>query len=349
MRIAIVNDMKMAVEALRRTVESFEGYEVAWVAEDGLQAVQRCALDVPDLILMDIIMPEMDGVEATRQIMAKSPCAILVVTSSVTQHVSMVFQAMGAGALDAVCTPTLGLNEETTGREEFLQKIRTIGRLINVSRRSAVFKPKKILKKEKSDNWLIAIGASTGGPAAVAKVISKFPKDIPAAVVVIQHVDQNFAPGLAEWLSKQTSMRVRLAQEGDTIENGQILIAGTNDHLFIKADQTLGYKGVPRSTPYRPSVDVFFESMLTNWKGRSMAALLTGMGRDGAQGLLALRKSGMFTIAQNAETCAVYGMPKVAAELAAAVKILSIEAVAHAMLDNLATGRVRADKYEKQY
>ena len=349
MRIAIVNDMKMAVEALRRTVESFEGYEVAWVAENGLQAVQRCALDVPDLILMDIIMPEMDGVEATRQIMAKSPCAILVVTSSVTQHVSLVFQAMGAGALDAVCTPTLGMNEQAIGREEFLQKIRTIGRLINVSRRISVFKQKKIVKKEKSDNWLIAIGASTGGPAAVAKIIAKFPKDIQAAVIVIQHVDQNFAPGLADWLSKQTAMPVRLAQEGDKIKNGHILVAGTNDHLFIKDNQTLGYKDVPRVTPYRPSVDVFFESMLTNWQGQSMAALLTGMGKDGAQGLLALRKSGIFTIAQNAETCAVYGMPKVAAELAAAVKILPIDEVAQAMLNNLAKGRVGAAKYEKQY
>ena len=349
MRIAIVNDMKMAVEALRRTVESFEGYEVAWVAENGLEAVQRCALDVPDLILMDIIMPEMDGVEATRQIMAKSPCAILVVTSSITQHVSLVFQAMGAGALDAVCTPTLGMHDETTGREEFLQKIRTIGRLINVSRRTAVVKQKKIVKKEKSDNWLIAIGASTGGPAAVAKVISQFPKDIQAAVIVIQHVDQNFAPGLAEWLSKQTSVPVRLAQEGDTIENGQILIAGKNDHLHIKDDQTLGYKDAPRSTPYRPSVDVFFESILTNWKGKSMAALLTGMGRDGAQGLLALRENGMFTIAQNAETCAVYGMPKVAAALSAAVKVLPIEEVAQALLNSLPKGRVGAAKYEKQY
>lgn len=143
MRIAIVNDMKMAVEALRRTIMSFPGYEVAWVAMNGVEAVKLCANDVPDLILMDLIMPEMDGVEATRQIMAKSPCAILVITASVTQNVAQVFQAMGAGALDAVSTPTVGTDEHANGRDEFLLKIRTIGRLINANRRNAPLKPKK--------------------------------------------------------------------------------------------------------------------------------------------------------------------------------------------------------------
>lgn len=347
MRIAIVNDMKMAVEALRRTIESFPGYEVAWVAMDGVEAVKMCARDVPDLILMDLIMPEMDGVEATRQIMANSPCAILVVTASVNQNVSLVFQAMGAGALDAVSTPTVGTDEHANGRDEFLLKIRTIGRLIDANRRTSPFKLKKSGKAGKSDNWLIAIGASTGGPAAVAKVISKLPKDIQASVVVIQHVDQSFASGLSDWLAQQSCLPVRLAREGDRIENGRILIAGTNDHLVIKNDQTLGYQVEPATTPYRPSVDIFFESMLTNWHGQSIAALLTGMGRDGAEGLLVLRNNGVFTIAQNAETCAVYGMPKAAAELDAAVKILPVDSVAEAILSNLGKARSGAARHGK--
>src|SRR4030066_2042045 len=118
MRIAIVNDMQMAVEALRRTLAP--GHEIAWVAENGAEAVKRCAEDTPDLILMDLIMPQMNGVEATRQIMAKSPCAILIVTASVTQHASLVFQAMGAGALDGVSTPTIGIDAKGHGQEEFL-------------------------------------------------------------------------------------------------------------------------------------------------------------------------------------------------------------------------------------
>lgn len=339
MRIAIVNDMRMAVEALRRTVESVPGYEVAWTAANGVEAVKRCASDVPDLILMDLIMPELGGVETTRQIMANSPCAILVVTASVTQNVSLVFQAMGAGALDAVSTPTVGINEQAKGRDEFLLKIRTIGRLINATRRSAPFKSKKAGITVKSNDWLIAIGASTGGPAAVAKILAGLPKDLQASVVIIQHVDRKFAPGLAEWLCNQSTLPVSLAKEGDIIEKGKIYIAGTNDHLVIKQDQTLGYQDEPAALPYRPSVDVFFESVLTNWHGRSVAALLTGMGRDGAEGLLGLKNNGVHTIAQNAETCAVYGMPKAAVELGAAVEILPVDRVADAILGSMAGKR----------
>ena len=349
MRIAIVNDLKMAVEALRRTIESHPGYEVAWVAVNGVEAVEFCARDVPDLILMDIIMPEMDGVEATRQIMAKSPCAILVVTVSVTQNAALVFQAMGAGALDAVSTPTVGTDEKANGRDELLQKIRTIGRLINANRRNFPVKNKKTDKPDKSGNWLIAIGASTGGPAAVARVLSMLPKDLPASVVVIQHVDEKFASGLAEWLGQQTALPLRLAKAGDRIENGRILLSGTNDHLVIKGNQTLDYQVEPVATPYRPSVDIFFESVIANWKGHCIAALLTGMGKDGAVGLRGLRNDGVFTIAQDAETSAVYGMPKAAAELDAAVAILPIDGVAEAILNNLPeTLRLTgSDRYEK--
>lgn len=173
------------------------------------------------------------------------------------------------------------------------------------------------------------------------------PKDLPASVVVVQHVDQSFASGLADWLGQQTSLPVRLAREGDRIENGRILVAGKNDHLVIKNDQTLGYKVEPAATPYRPSVDIFFESMLANWKGQSIAALLTGMGRDGAEGLLGLRNTGVFTIAQDEDTCAVYGMPKAAAELDAAVEILPVDSVAEAILGNLAERRSGAVQHEK--
>lgn len=346
MRIAIVNDMKMAIEALRRAILSFPECEVAWIAENGVDAIKSCAADVPDLILMDILMPQMNGVDATREIMARSPCAILVVTASVDQNMPLVFQAMGAGALDAVSTPILGADEKGQGREDLLKKIKTIARLLDANRRVHPFKPKLSSTTRLSESWLIAMGASTGGPAAIANIISKFPVDMAAAVVVIQHVDANFAPGLAEWLSQQSVLPVKLAQEGDRIENGQILVAGTNDHLVIKGNGSLGYKREPSATPYRPSIDVFFESMLHHWPGHSVATLLTGMGRDGAEGLLRLRNDGVLTIAQSAETCAVYGMPKAAAELNAAVKILPTDDIAKIILSHMAIVKNRGVHHE---
>jgi len=335
MRIAIVNDMKMAVEALRRVIVSHPGYEVAWTAGTGAEAVRRAADDVPDLILMDLIMPEMNGLEATRQIMKNSPCAIVVVTASVNENASLVFQAMGSGALDAVSTPTIGADEKGKGKDELLRKIRTIGRILDANRRKPFLKFNDSRSEGRSDNWLIAIGASTGGPSAIAKIISKMPADLQASVVVVQHVDEKFTQGFAEWLSRQTALPVSLVKEGDRLLPGRVLVAGTNDHLYIKEDSSLGYKSKPDSLPYRPSVDVFFESILNNWSGKVIAALLTGMGKDGAEGLLRLKKNGVLTIAQDSATCAVYGMPKAAAELNAASRILPVDSIAQTMLNTI--------------
>lgn len=331
MRIAIVNDVTMIVEILRRIVAKTPGYQVAWIARDGEEAVRRCVDDIPDLILMDLIMPEMNGVEATRKIMGHSPCPILVVTSSVTVNAAMVFEAMSFGALDAVSTPILGTSGEAEGKNELLKKIRTIGRLIDADRRKLSLKLSVPARSDSSDNRLIALGASTGGPAALVKILSSFPGDLPAAVVIVQHVDENFSQGLADWLCNYSRLPVRIAREGDQLAPGKVFVAGTNNHLYINENGLLGYKASPVNTPYRPSVDVFFNSILKNWGGKSAAALLTGMGKDGADGLLHLKQQGIYTVAQNAETCRVYGMPKAAVELDAAVDILPIDDIAEAL------------------
>ena len=335
MRIAIVNDVKMAVESMRRIIVSMPEHEVAWVSLNGMEAVRRCAQDVPDLILMDLIMPEMNGVEATREIMARTPCPILVVTSSVTDNVSLVFEAMGAGALDAVSTPMIGPSGDGRGRDDLLKKIHTIDRLNAATRQRPGHKFHESARLGATDRWLLALGASTGGPGALAAILSRLPRDLPASVVIVQHVDEHFIPGLAQWLNTQSNMPVRLAREGDRLVPGTALVAATNDHLYINEAGRLGYKSEPVKTPYRPSVDVFFDSVLGHWSGEVCAALLTGMGRDGADGLLRLRRHGAYTVAQNAETCKVYGMPKAAVELNAASDVLPVDDIADAL-----TGRI---------
>src|SRR5438874_2801498 len=217
MRIAIVNDMIMALEAVRRVVVGASGHQLAWVALNGEEAVARCAADTPDLILMDLIMPKMDGIEATRLIMAQSPCAIVAVTASVEDNSAKVFEAMGAGALDAVNTPVLEQPDATEGAKALLAKIETIRKLIGAAspRMSAPATELGPRPVARHNDYLVAMGASAGGPAALAKVLAQLPAAFPAPVVIVQHVDVQFMPGLAEWLDYQSPLRVRLAQEGD--------------------------------------------------------------------------------------------------------------------------------------
>jgi two-component system, chemotaxis family, response regulator WspF len=334
MRIAIVNDLPLAVEALRRVISSMQQYEIAWIAYDGSEAVQKCAADTPDLILMDLIMPVLDGVEATKQIMQNSPCAILVVTATVSGNASKVFDAMGFGALDAVNTPVLGTGGGLQGASNLLLKIETIAKLIGKRtwkdlKSSGVFAAARLEGKQ----TLVAIAASTGGPLVIAKILRKIPKDFAAPIVIVQHVDAEFAPGLAEWLTEEAKLPVKLIRSHDKPDNHQVLLAATNEHVILATSGNLIYTSEPKDHPYRPSADVFFRSLAENWKGSGIAVLLTGMGRDGAEGLLKLRKSGWMTIAQDKETSIVYGMPKAAAELKAAEKILPDEQIGPALVE----------------
>jgi two-component system response regulator WspF len=332
-KIGIVNDLPMALEALRRVLALRPDHAVIWAALDGAQAVALCGQETPDLVLMDLIMPGMDGVEATRQIMAATPCAILVVTASVATNAPRVFDAMGYGAIDAVDTPVLGRADGPESAAAFLHKIDTVAKLVGTRRfipSADTFNDTWIITRRER---LVAIGASAGGPAALTAVLSGLPKDFPAAVVIVQHVDERFAKGLADWLSRDSALPVRVAKEGDRPTAGSALLAGTNDHLRFISSERIGYTPEPRDQAYRPSVDVFFASVGTHWPGEAVGVLLTGMGRDGAQGLKTLRDKGHYTIAQDQPTSTVYGMPKAAASLGAAVDILPLERIAPRLVD----------------
>lgn len=326
MRIAIVNDMVMIVELLKRIVLSTPKHQIAWVAYDGAEAVQRCAADTPDLILMDLIMPVMGGVEATYRIMQESPCAILVVTASVLGNISKVFEAMGHGALDVVRTPSLADGEQSQGAADLLQKIAMIGRLLGHAGPPVVVKsavPSDLQGPEKDGlPLLVTLGASTGGSLALARVLSYLPPNFPAAFVIIQHVDSHFIGSFVRWLGDRCALPVRIARKGDAPTRGVVFVAGTDEHLILTPALKFDYVTQPDESIYRPSVDVFFLSLNKCWPKPGVAVVLTGMGKDGAQGLLALDKSGWRTIAQKQESCVVYGMPRAAIELQAAQEVL---------------------------
>jgi two-component system response regulator WspF len=290
---------------------------------------------------MDLFMPGTDGVEATRRIMGESPCAILVVTATITGHLSKVYQAMGYGALDAIDTPTLGPRGDISGAALLLHKIEIIEKLLHKpgekpNDRSA--QPGRFAASLSPRSWfentlapMIALGASTGGPQALAEILLRLPATLAASIVIVQHVDAAFAPGLGQWLSEQAGRPVQLAAEGHQPAVGEILLSATDDHLVFGEDHRLHYSVEPAECCYRPSVDAFFNSAARNYPRPGVAVLLTGMLRDGAEGLLNLRRLGWRTIAQDESSSVVWGMPKAAVEIGAAEEVVSLLQIASAI------------------
>ena len=357
MRIAVANHQ--AAERICRILREIPEYSIAWIAEKGEEAVKRCRADRPDLLLIDPEIPGLDGIEATRQIMERTPCQILIVTQTIEKNAARVFKAIGCGALDAVDIPLSGANSTAEqSRKTFLKKIRTMSRLQRhdnelfpiethrhkptTAKAPQTAPPRKSeIFQRKTDTLrafgvtlppLIVIGSSTGGPKTLVRIFSKLPHDLHAAIVVIQHLEQEFSAGLAEWLNTQTALRVRVAMRSGRPETGVIDVAGTNDHLVITSGLTFAYTPEPFDNPYRPSVNVFFRSVARYWPDVGCGLVLTGMGRDGAAELLTLRSLGWHTIAQNKESSIVYGMPKAANELNAAVEILPLDAIGPAIV-----------------
>jgi chemotaxis response regulator CheB len=321
--IGIVNDLEICIESLQQVLASAPEHRLVWVARDGQEAVDRCKELTPDLILMDLIMPVMNGVEATRKIMQSTPCPILVVTSTVSGNSAKVFEAMSAGALDAVATPLIGKMDETVIGEELLKKIHQIGQLTG-SLHKKPEKSRSIAKpKVQIDGIdLVVLGCSTGGPNILIEILSALPEKFPASIIIVQHMDKQFTPGLVQWIDSKVNLPVSVARAGDIPEPGKILMACTDDHLVMTSTLALSYTEEPKDNFYHPSVDVFFSSVAQFWPGEGVAALLTGMGRDGAEGLLALHNRNWYTIAQDRDSSIVYGMPKAAAQLGAATDIL---------------------------
>ncbi|MSR41824.1 MAG: chemotaxis-specific protein-glutamate methyltransferase CheB [Phycisphaerales bacterium] len=340
LRIGIVNDLALACEALRRVVCSDPALEPAWIARDGAEAVAMCAVDRPDAILMDLIMPIMDGVESTRRIMRATPCPILVVTATVSGNAGLVYDALGAGARDAVNTPTLALDGSVRGGAELIRRLKMIVRVASATPVVGVARsaPSSIVRTTALAPTIL-IGCSTGGPRALGEILAALPKPIPAAVIIVQHISRDFAEGLTSWLSTKSNVVVRLAKSTEQLRVGEVIVAGDDRHLVLQSNGTLAQVDASADALHAPSVDTLFMSFAQHGTP-GVAVLLTGMGKDGAQGLLALRKAGWHTIAQDQATSVVWGMPGAAVAIDAAVQVLPLESIAAATL----TARTRLSR-----
>jgi two-component system, chemotaxis family, protein-glutamate methylesterase/glutaminase len=370
LRILVVDDSLLVRRLLRELLEGDPDVQVVGEAADGREALTLVAELRPDLITLDVRMPVMDGVETTRQIMAYHPTPILILTTSLSSYdVDITFQMLGAGALDVMEKPPLGdpVAMERS-RLALLRKIRLLARVKVVThlrgrrpklsieheelrksgpavtsppqgvatvRGSASHSPFSMLH---SQFPVVAIGASTGGPRVIRQILAALPADFPAAVLVVQHIAQGFSAGMAEWLAESVALPVSLAVEGSALQRGQVLVAPDRYDLLVRGDGTLHLSGLPLLLQ-RPAIDIAMQSLAAFYGPCAIGVLLTGMGRDGARGLQAIRRAGGYTIAQDAASCTIYGMPRAAVELGAAEDILPPARIAEALQTRLARMR----------
>jgi len=327
MRIAIVHNNVNTIRLFKFLIEDL-GFDICWTTTTAQDALLKHTTDCPDLLLVQLELADMKGSELIKQIMNTTSSTIIAISDSVTNNPGSVFEAMSAGALDAFSEPTTRNPESFTDLKSKILNIKKLHDSANKPKRS-------VIKQRRPENPLIAIGSSTGGPAALLTVLKKLPANSNAIFVIIQHMDNEFSQGMADWLNEQTDIHVQIAKNHTIPEAGQVYMAGTNDHLIINSAGLFQYTDEPKDYPYRPSVNAFFDSAVTNWPNKLIGVLLTGMGRDGANGLLSFYNRGMHTIAQNEESCAVYGMPKAACEVGAVAIELDINDIAEEIIRNI--------------
>jgi two-component system chemotaxis response regulator CheB len=341
-RVLVAEDSAVTREYLVYLLRQDPGLEVVATARNGQEAVQQAERLKPDVILMDIHMPEMDGYEATRQIMERAPTPIVMVSASLSQsEVAMTFEALKAGALTVMEKP-VGLDRpdhaETTRRLlETLKLMAEVKVVRRWPRRERPIRPSPPVVKADRPVRLIAIGASTGGPAALGEILAGLPGDLVAPILVVQHISPGFTAGLAVWLGQSTRLTVKLAEAGERVRAGAVYLAPDRVQLGITKDGRIHLTKEPVDG-FCPSASHLFQSVGEAYGSATLGVLLTGMGRDGAGGLKRLREAGGITIAQDEESSVVFGMPAEAIRLGAAQYVLSVEQIPGAIRSLVAQG-----------
>jgi two-component system, chemotaxis family, protein-glutamate methylesterase/glutaminase len=348
LRILVVEDSLTVRKRLCEILATDPGIEVVGEAEDGSQAIALCLQLRPDAITMDMMLPVMSGLAATEYIMAHCPTPILVVSASTNRgELFKTYDALAAGAVDVLEKP-LGDASDAAWEAHFIATLKLVSRIRVVTHhrarlRAAQHPPQPLapmpLPPAGRNYQLVAIGASTGGPGAVVQVLQSLPADFRLPILLVLHINEPFGTAFADWLDGQTGRRVAYAQEGEPVAAaaGRVAMAPPNQHLTVQGGRFHLTHGAERNF-CRPSVDVLFESLAQTCGATTIACLLTGMGRDGAAGLLAIRQAGGLTIAQDEESSVVYGMPREAALLGAACHVLSLRSIGPALVSLHAPG-----------
>ena len=329
-RILLADDSLLARQLLRDMLHGRDDIWVVAEASDGQQAVELTLSLKPDLVIMDLLMPVLDGLDAIEEIMALSPTPVLVLSAAVeASEVDRAFAAIKRGALDVMEKPEIkGEAELEKFGEGLREKVRFLSRIRVIRhprRKPRVLETFPAAAAGPGPN-ILAIGASTGGPKAVMRVLKALPAGFPGAVFVVQHIAHGFARGFANWLDRESALPVRIARDGAPFLPGEALVAPDGRHLTV-SEGVIRLTDDPPVNCCRPSIDVFFNSLARQRCDQVVAVLLTGMGRDGAQGMLQIREAGGTTIVQDEPSCAVFGMPKAAIILEAAGQVVPLDLI----------------------
>ncbi len=345
-RVLVVDDSAFMRRAVERILSSVPGVQVVGTAGDGLEAVKRALELRPDVITMDVEMPRMDGVSAVGEIMQAVPTPIVMVSTLTSEGTATAIRALEAGAVDCVGKPS-GVSTDLVNIGEKLREAVVRASVARLQRRrpglvATQVRPAgltsthpPITAGRPPASCLLVIGSSTGGPPALTEVVPHIPGDIAAAVVVVQHMPAGFTNALARRLDSLSPLHVMEAKEGDLLVNGACYVAPGDYHLIVTKDRKLHLDQGPTVHGVRPSVDITLDSVVQVYGRAASVAILTGMGKDGAEGAAKLEAAGGKVIAQDEASCVVYGMPRVTMERTRDAQQVPLTRVASALVATL--------------
>jgi two-component system chemotaxis response regulator CheB len=348
-KVLIVDDSVLIRRVLSTALSRAHDIEVIGTAEDPYAAREQIAALRPDVLTLDIEMPRMDGLTFLGKLMEHYPLPVVVLSSITPKGSATAIRALELGALDVVCKPQSPDALPKVARI-LIDRIRLASQARCVPEvRQTAASPPKALPETGAAAKVLAIGASTGGTRAIERILPRLPANTPGTLIV-QHMPANFTMAFAKRLNGLCPMKVREARTDDQLERGVALIAPGGKHMILRRtglDYTVEVKDGPKVHHQRPSVDVLFHSVARHAGADAVGVLLTGMGEDGAAGMGAMREAGAHTLAQDEESCVVFGMPKAAIELGAAVEVVSLHGMANAVLSSLvAPGKAEKERLQ---
>ena len=332
-RVLVVDDSALMRKLIPQMLEADESIEVVGTAMDGNFCLKKIEELKPNVVTLDLQMPGMNGIDTLKEIMRRQPLPVIVVSSHSTEGASITFKALGLGAFDFVTKPQDATGHMADAARELIAKIKAAAdsKLLRPGTLAgSPVRPEKIAagKFALAPTKAVAIGISTGGPQALEFLLSQLPADFPGTILVVQHMPSGFTEMFARRLDELSALRVKEAQSGDVLQAGRVLVCPGSRHMTVKrlpmGDVVVLNDEVPVHG-HRPSADVLFNSLAAEFGRMGVAVLMTGMGDDGAQGLGAVKKVGGMTIAQNEESCVVFGMPKAAIERGYATRVVALD------------------------